>query len=149
MVERSFACKISRLLRSGAGQVDLAEACANAEIGAEEDVDQAMIGLRHKFGMDFDLEITVLPEILHQRVFCLTDIGGRIRHLRVVVRDLQQRGVGEFFQRAGKVVHADVDGGREDEAHLHAVGGGLQIQLDILEAALLQRGDAGIHILFT
>ena len=105
--------------------------------------------LRHKLRMNFDLEITMLAKILHQCVFGLTDIGGRVRHLRVVVRNLQQRGVGKFFQRAGKVVHADVDGGREDEAHLYAVGGGLQIQLDALKAALLQRGDAGIHILFT
>jgi len=78
--------------------------CLRAQVGVKHNVDQPKISYRLNFTSNLDPEIAFLPEKLHERIFRLLHIGGRVGRLRVVFRNLKQPCVAEVLKRAGKLV---------------------------------------------
>ncbi len=131
-------------------QINFAELRSPPHACLEQNVDQPVFAIFVQLRLNLGFEVSVLPIELRQRLLRVIDVGSRVRHLRVVVGHLQQPGVSELVQRAGKLIHPDIHRRTQHELDLHAIGRGLQVHAHIGHArARLQRVDAGIHRLLS
>ena len=122
---------------------DISEFCASIELDFEIHIRKTDGAIDLNVGMDLRSKVSIASEKRDERLLCFLDVDVRKRLLQRIVRDLEEASVCELID-AGKLVHAEVNCGLQDEHHSHALCIGTEIELDTSEFAGLLKCREGL-----
>jgi hypothetical protein len=132
MNEVNFLLQLRSLLRVGALQDHVAELRLFSKDRAEVHVHDAVLRVGDDLRLHLRLEISRAFVKSRQRLGGALHVRSRVRTFGRILRHLQKPGIREPFERARKVVHAEIHSGLQDQHHADAVHVWEDLHLNIL-----------------